>query len=257
MKFTKEMLKQRTDEYGNINLSYTNITALPDNLTVGGSLDLSFTKITALPDNLTVGGYLYLSNTNITALPDNLTVGGYLYLRNTKITALPDNLKVGGFLYLDGANIAESELRKVKSLKNGDEGLNRYIYADDILTQYKRKKKYGEYTIYIGKIPGKNLVKKGSLYAHCEKISDGIADIAFKECKERGAEQYRNISLTDKIKTNDIITMYRVITGACRQGTNSFLQGIKNIKSEYTVSEAIEITKGQYGSEVFKEFFEK
>ena len=65
MKFTKEMLKQRTDEYGNINLSYTNITSLPDNLTVGGYLDLRGTNITALPDNLTVGGSLDLSNTKI------------------------------------------------------------------------------------------------------------------------------------------------------------------------------------------------
>ena len=67
-----------------------------------GNLDLSGTKITALPDNLTVGGNLYLRGTRITALPDNLTVGGWLDLSNTKITALPDNLTVGGGLDLSG-----------------------------------------------------------------------------------------------------------------------------------------------------------
>ncbi|EEW2176822.1 hypothetical protein D9H38_18280, partial [Escherichia coli] len=67
-------------------LEGTSITALPDNLTVGGSLDLEGTSITALPDNLTVGGSLYLRGTSITALPDNLTVGGSLYLRPEKIT---------------------------------------------------------------------------------------------------------------------------------------------------------------------------
>ena len=51
-----------------------------------GNLDLSNTKITELPDNLTVGGNLYLSGTKITALPDNLTVGGGLDLSGTKIT---------------------------------------------------------------------------------------------------------------------------------------------------------------------------
>ena len=40
----------------------------------GGSLDLRSTQITALPENLTVGGFLYLRNTQITALPENLTV---------------------------------------------------------------------------------------------------------------------------------------------------------------------------------------
>ena len=42
----------------------------------GGSLDLSGTQITSLPDNLTVSGWLDLRGTQITSLPDNLTVGG-------------------------------------------------------------------------------------------------------------------------------------------------------------------------------------
>jgi hypothetical protein len=53
-------------------------------------LDLSYTLITTLPDNLTVGGGLYLSNTSITTLPDNLKVGGSLYLNNSSITTLPE-----------------------------------------------------------------------------------------------------------------------------------------------------------------------
>jgi hypothetical protein len=43
---------------------------------ISKDLDLSYTPITTLPDNLTVGGGLYLSNTSITTLPDNLKVGG-------------------------------------------------------------------------------------------------------------------------------------------------------------------------------------
>ena len=66
-----------------------------------GDLDLGGTQITALPDNLTVQGALYLNGTPITALPDNLTVRGTLYLSGTPITALPDNLKVGGNLWID------------------------------------------------------------------------------------------------------------------------------------------------------------
>ena len=109
-KFRKEMgvnliIKDGKPFYGgSLDLeNCTGITALPDNLTVGGSLDLRGTGITALPDNLTVGGSLYLENcTGITALPDNLTVGGSLYLENcTGITALPDNLTVGGYLDLE------------------------------------------------------------------------------------------------------------------------------------------------------------
>ena len=85
----------------------------------GGGLDLSNTQITALPDNLTVGGWLDLRNTQITALPDNLTVGGWLDLRNTQITALPDNLTVGGWLDLRGTQITNEDRKKVKAFYEG------------------------------------------------------------------------------------------------------------------------------------------
>ncbi|HPI81825.1 MAG TPA: hypothetical protein PK122_01130 [Candidatus Paceibacterota bacterium] len=90
---------------GNLDLSNTPITSLPDNLTIGGDLYLRNTQITSLPDNLTVGRWLDLNNTPITSLPDNLSVGGSLYLSNTSITSLPDNLTVGGNLDLNNTPI--------------------------------------------------------------------------------------------------------------------------------------------------------
>ena len=92
---------------GSLFLYGTKITELPDNLTVGGWLDLEMSKITKLPKNLVVGGYLYLDNTPITELPDSLVVGGGLYLRHTKITKLPNNIVVGGYLDLRHTNIVE------------------------------------------------------------------------------------------------------------------------------------------------------
>jgi hypothetical protein len=94
---------------GNLNLSKTLITSLPSNLTkVGGELYLENTPITSLPDNLTVGYGLHLSNTPIASLPSNLTVEGDLDLSNTKITSLPNNLRIGGDdLYLRNTPLSE------------------------------------------------------------------------------------------------------------------------------------------------------
>jgi hypothetical protein len=64
-----------------------------------GDLSLSNTPITSLPNNLKVGGWIDLSNTPITSLPNNLKVNGMLDLSGTKITSLPDNLTVGGGLF--------------------------------------------------------------------------------------------------------------------------------------------------------------
>jgi hypothetical protein len=54
---------------GNINLSGTSITSLPNNLTINGDLDLSNTKLERLPDNLKVAGILNLKGTGLTAKP--------------------------------------------------------------------------------------------------------------------------------------------------------------------------------------------
>ena len=51
--------------------------------------------------------------------------------------------------------------------------------------------------------------------------------------------------------------MYRIITGACRTGTDSFIDSLNEIKDNYTIQEIIDITEGQYDYSVFKRFFNK
>ena len=198
----------------------------------GGSLDLRGTGITALPDNLTVGGWLYLQDTGITALPDNLTVGGSLYLRGTGITG-----------------------KHCKRLRDGDCVNGRYLYADGTLTHVKRSKQVGEYTFYIGKIKGRNVLYDGTYYAHCDKFSDGVADITFKHASTRGADQYKGYTVDTEVTPEEVRVMYRIITGAFQQGTQSFIDSQSEIKDKYTIGEIIELTKGQYGASVFEKFF--
>ena len=204
---------------------------------MGGGLDLSGTQIQTLPDNLTVGGGLDLSGTKIQTLPDNLTVGGGLDLRNTKIQN------------------KEKERRKVKTIKNGDYVAGKYLYVDNILTQVKKKKIVGQYTVYVGKIKGKNVVSDGVHYAHCYKIRDGIADLLFKAAADRGADQFKNLSLDTELTVAEAVTMYRIITGACRAGSEDFVNSQRNLKEKYTIRECIELTKGQYNSGKLAEFF--
>jgi len=74
-----------------------------------GDLDLSYTPIDKLPDELTkVGGSLNLFNTQIKSLPDELTVDRNLNLRYTPITSLPIGLKiVHGFLDLGNTPLSK------------------------------------------------------------------------------------------------------------------------------------------------------
>ncbi len=237
---------------GELSLRGTGITSLPSNLTVGRGLDLSYMGITSLPDNLTVGGWLDLYGTGITSLPDNLTVGGGIDLRGTGITSLPENLTVGGSLYLSGTGITSPAYKR---LKDGDYVPGRYLYADGILTHVRRCRTVGQYTYYIGKISTKNVVYDGTYYAHCRNLREGIADLLYKHAADRGAEQYRGLTMDSVLPEDEAVTMYRVITGACQAGTRQFVENLKNPQKSYTVREMIALTRGQYNAERFAEFF--
>jgi hypothetical protein len=94
---------------GDLELSETNITKLPNDLYVVGSLNLwKCQELTKLPDKLHVGDDLNIEGTNIEEIPNNLYVGGYLSLYGcTQITKLPNDLYVGDYLNIEGTNIEE------------------------------------------------------------------------------------------------------------------------------------------------------
>ena len=180
--------------------------------------------------------------------------GGSLYLRGTQITQLPEGLTVGGYLDLRGTQITNP--KHYKKLEDGDYIPSKLLKADGLITLVKRCKKIGAYTYYIGRIKGKNVISDGTLFAHCKNLREGIADIEFKKAKDRGAGQYKGLGRDSVVKTADAIAMYRIITGACKAGTERFLQTLGELKAEYTVQEIIDITKGQYGADTLKKFFD-
>jgi Leucine-rich repeat (LRR) protein len=72
---------------GDLDLSQTQLTKLPDNLKkVGGRLNLDNSKIKSLPDGLYVAGKLDLSYSDISELPTNLTVDYDVYLNETPLS---------------------------------------------------------------------------------------------------------------------------------------------------------------------------
>ena len=89
---------------GDLDLGYSNIRKLPNDLYVGGFLSLSnCSQLTKLPNKLYVDGFLSLSNcTELTILPNDLHVEIDLNLDGTNITELPNNLYVGEGLFLPG-----------------------------------------------------------------------------------------------------------------------------------------------------------
>ena len=109
--------------------------------------------------------------------------------------------------------------------------------------------------LVTGKIKGKNVVSDGTYWAHCRTLREGVADLLYKHAADRGAEQYRHLTLDSVLPFDEAVTMYRVITGACQAGTQQFIERLPELKEAYSVREMIELTRGQYGADKFAEFF--
>lgn len=79
--------KELTKVGGNLILiACVELYTLPDNFTVGCDLDLRYSNIEYLPNNLTVGGSIYLQGCGqIKTLPKNLKIGGDLGITSTSI----------------------------------------------------------------------------------------------------------------------------------------------------------------------------
>ena len=94
---------------GDLNLNFSKITKLPNNLYVDGNLDLFDCKqLTELPIKLYVDGDLDLGNLNITKLPYKLHVEGSLNLTGcSELTEIPNNLYVGRSLFIDKTPLAK------------------------------------------------------------------------------------------------------------------------------------------------------
>jgi hypothetical protein len=94
--------------YNKLDLSYSIIRKLPDDLYVGGYFNLDgCKKLTKLPDKLYVEGSLNSGYCQqLTELPDNLYVGTGLSITKTNIEEIPNNLYVGGVLYIRDTPLA-------------------------------------------------------------------------------------------------------------------------------------------------------
>ena len=184
------------------------------------------------------GGYLDLEGTGITSLPDNLTVGGHLDLEGTGITDtskvnrnIPDPLKWrnGEYIKVDGVFskviLHKGNVYKIHQMKSTKE---RYLVTDG-----------------------------NGKWSHGDTLKEAKSDLIYK-ISNRDKSKYESLTLDSELTFEEAIEAYRVISGACAAGTKMFVESSPDVKKDkYTIAEMIRLTEGQYGSETFKDFFNK
>ena len=134
-----------------------------------------------------------------------------------------------------------------------------FVWADNILSRFISQKsdKHGN-TIYKVQALGKDnigyVIESDGVFSHGATIKEAKESLIYK-ISNRDTSMYKDYTLETVVTFEEAIKMYRVITGACEAGTRNFIEGLSKKKKKYTVAEIISETKGQYGNETFKEFF--
>ncbi len=90
------------------NGEYYDIHNLPENIIIDGNFDLTGTDITSLPCNISASGNITLSrNSHLTSLKTNMSAGGNIYISdNTSLTSLNCDIFAGGEIYLRCQHLA-------------------------------------------------------------------------------------------------------------------------------------------------------
>ena len=187
-----------------------------------------------------------------------MTVGGYLDLRGTGITQLPEGLTVGGYLYLEGTGITDTS-KVNQNAPNLYEWRNReYIKVDGIFSKVVSHKGNVYKIRQIGETKERYLVTDGfGKWSHGDTLKEAKDDLIYK-ISNRDKSKYENLTLESELTFSEAIEAYRIITGACSTGTKMFVEnGLTVHKEKYSISEIIKLTKGQYNSEEFEQFFGK
>ena len=218
----------------------------------GGSLDLRGTGITSLPEGLAVGGSLDLRGTGITSLPEGLAVGGSLDLEGTGITSHNVNKK----LSIDA-------IRKIRNVTDSPKfwewNGRHYMKVDNMFTILEAHKGNVYHVRKIESTERLYVITDGeNHFAHGSTLKEAKADLIFK-ISDRDVSSYKGMSPDDILSFEEAIAAYRTITGSCAAGTRDYVENRlpKPHKKSYTIREIIQLTKGEYRSDVFAKFFEQ
>ena len=243
--------------YGRLSISNTKVTNLPDNLVVHDGLNFNYTLIKELPKDLIVGYGLNLGNDSLMDYSNLHKVCSNFITTEEKYNEIKDTLPKHSkkLMVLGEVFITFEPNYKGAYLFENENG--KYIDVDNIFGKLIEQKG-NVYHVKLGK--SKDiiyLVTDGNgHWAHGVTLDEAKADLLFK-ISEKNKDGYKDLTLDSELSFNEAIVCYRVITGACFFGTNDFIKNrlSENKKEVYTIKEIIDLTKGEYGSGVFRDFF--
>ena len=230
--------------------------AFPKLTTIGEWLDVRGCDVRkAFPKLTTIGGWLYVNGADArTAFPKLTAIGGELYAHCTDTrTAFPK-------LKHENCDKAKQIARRnlSRSLLKSD-----YMLQDGILSKHLASRKLANgLSLHTGIIVGKAnniyvIETPDGVYAHGDTVKQAREALLYKLSENRDTTPYKAWTPDTSITKRQAIQSYMAITGACAAGTRHFVEKTfgDKVPARTTVRKVVEMTAGQYGSDVYRNFF--
>ncbi|MEM6260737.1 MAG: hypothetical protein AAGI37_21015 [Planctomycetota bacterium] len=246
---------------------YRGATFEAPSLTATGSVDVSRGATFKAPA-LTTSGLVDVSRGATLEAPALTEVSGPLYVQEGAAFEAPSLTAVYGTVCVyRGATFEAPALRTAAHLIYATELCGHKVEVFDYIgtvTQGSKVldgitvRKCRRASFKDGVLVGDRMyvVSRGEHHAHGETAKEAITDLMFKEA-DKDESIYRGMSPDTEKTVEDWIVAYRVVTGACRLGVREFIERLTKhrgeLKESYTLSELLEMTQGEYGSERFRE----
>ena len=217
-------------------------------------MEISETGITFIPDDCEVGHSIYASNSKLKYVPQKVVLSERLVVTGSNVKVIPSSV-IDRWIDCD-ADVQVDAYRFDPISKSIDIHPNgQYVCCDGILSKILEHKGNVWRCMDLSVDKEHFLVTDGEgHYAHGTTIQLAKADLRFK-VSHRSLTQYQSLTLDDSLSFEEAYTCYREITGACRFGTDQFIQSLPEVKESYTIREILELTKGMYGHQSFAQFF--
>ena len=130
-----------------------------------------------------------------------------------------------------------------------------YFYVDGIMARLIKRRGHVAKVIVCGKTEVSYVVDDGNgKYSHGATLDEARDGLIYK-LSSRDTSKFKGWKRDTVVSIGDLIGAYRAITGACEGGTRGFCERQGKLPEKLTIASAIEMTKGQYGADVFAKFF--
>jgi hypothetical protein len=257
-------------------LSLDSVTELVEgfNPTVGGHLFMDSVTKLVKGFNPTVGGHLFMDSVTKLVKGFNPTVGDGLFMDSVTEVIKGFNPTVGGSLWMDsvtelaeGFNPTVGNNLSMNSVVDQDgisftkidgsliDFKNGFVLCDGIFMEVDSHKG----NVWVGHKIGRKdkvfLVTDGNnKYSHGYTLKEAKEDLIFK-VDGRRPDDFKHLTQESILLMSEVIVAYRVITGACGFGVKDYIKNrLPKKKEEFSMAEVIELTKDEYGGNMFSDF---